>query len=68
MLPAAVLWHEPEVIPHFLSASRNLALQAVKGPCNLSLEKAQLTVYNLKPLHFPVLCFTLPAFSRELRV
>lgn len=48
-----------------LLASRNSALQALKGLCNVSSEKAQLTVYNLKPLHFPVLYFTLAAFSRE---
>lgn len=50
------------------AASRNSASQAVKGPCNVSLEKAQLTVYNLKSLHFLVLYFTLSTFSRELRV
>lgn len=51
-----------------LLASRNSASQAVKGPCNVSLEKAQLTVYNLKPLHFPALYFKLSAFSREVHV
>lgn len=51
-----------------LLASTNSASQAVKGLWSVPLEKAQLAVYNPKPLHFPVLYLTLSAFRRELRV
>lgn len=51
-----------------LLASRNSASQAIKGLCGVSLEKAQLAVYNPEPLHFPVLYLTLSAFRTELHV